>query len=160
MTVETNRPGSPTAAPDWTRRDAAPRTSIRARLTARLHAGRFDRMLSGGHAWTGRQRTRRSRAATDLSRGTRNHRPVAAPGRAEAHQGPTAPSSRVPLHRARIVAAAELIDDVALLLQSADPVSARGVARVRQLLSDGRGPLYRDGHGDLAGRMGAALAAM
>ena len=160
MTVETNRPGSRNAAPDWTRRDTSPRTSIRARLTARLHAGRFDRMLAVGmrgpvgsalavHAQRLISRAEREAIARSLRRAVH-----------ESHQGRTAPSSRVPLHRARIVAAAELIDDVALLLQSADPVSARGVARVRQLLSDGRGPLYRDGTGDLAGRMGAALAAM
>jgi hypothetical protein len=39
-------------------------------------------------------------------------------------------------------------------------VNALGVARLRQLLSDGCGPLYRYGRGDLEGRLGAALAAM
>ena len=42
----------------------------------------------------------------------------------------------------------------------AQPVGARGMARLRQLLSDGTGPLYRYGRGDLAGRLGAALAAL
>ena len=47
-----------------------------------------------------------------------------------------------------------------LRLQSPRPVSARGMARLRLLLSDGVGPLYQFGRGDLAGRLGAALAAL
>ena len=159
MTIETNRPGSRTAAPDWTRRNVAPRTSIRARLTARLYAGRFDHMLAVGmrgpvgsalavHAQRLISRAERESIARTLRRAVY-----------DAHHGRIV-SARVPLHRARIIAAADLIDDVALLLQSAHPVNARGVARLRQLLSDGRGPLYHYGRGDLAGRMGAALAAM
>ena len=34
------------------------------------------------------------------------------------------------------------------------------MARLRQVLSDGAGPLYRYGRGDLGGRLGAALAAL
>jgi hypothetical protein len=39
-------------------------------------------------------------------------------------------------------------------------VSARGMARLRQLLSTGTSPLYRHGRSDLAGRLSAALAAL
>ena len=39
-------------------------------------------------------------------------------------------------------------------------VSARGMARLRQLLSNETTPLYRHGCGDVAGRLGAALAAL
>lgn len=35
-----------------------------------------------------------------------------------------------------------------------------GVARLRLLLADGAGPMYRYGRGDLEGRLGAALAAL
>ena len=34
------------------------------------------------------------------------------------------------------------------------------MARLRQILADGSGPLYRFGRGDLNGRLGAALAAL
>lgn len=160
MTIETDRPGGGRAAPDSTRREAAPRASIGARLTARLHARRFDRMLAvgmrgpAGSALTVHAERLVSRAEREtIARSLRQ-------AMHDAHHGRTAPCSRVPLHRERIVAAADLIDDVALLLQSAHPVQARGMARLRQLLSDGRGPLYRYGRGDLEGRMGAALGAM
>ena len=39
-------------------------------------------------------------------------------------------------------------------------VSARGMARLWQLLSNETTPLYRHGCGDVAGRLGAALAAL
>jgi hypothetical protein len=64
------------------------------------------------------------------------------------------------MHRANIVSAEALIDEVRLRLHVPHPVSARGMARLRQLLSDGTGPLYRHGSGDLAGRLGAVLAAL
>ena len=69
-------------------------------------------------------------------------------------------SGRVPMHRANIASAEALIDEVTLRLHAPHPVSARGMARLRQLLSDGTGPLYRHGRGDLAGRLGAVLAAL
>ena len=69
-------------------------------------------------------------------------------------------SARVPMHRANIASAEALIDEVRLRLHVPHPVSARGMARLRQLLSDGTGPLYRYGSGDLAGRLGAVLAAL
>jgi hypothetical protein len=133
---------------------------FRARLTARLHARRFDGMLAVGvrapagsalavHAERLISRAEREAIARSLRQAVH-----------DAHHGRTALSSQVPLHRENIVAAADLIDDITLLLQSAHPVNARGVARLRQLLSDGRGPLYRYGRGDLEGRIGAALAAM
>lgn len=160
MTVETDRPGGRSAAPDSTRRDAALRASIGARLTARLHARRFDRMLAMGmrapagsalavHAERLISHAEREAIARSLCQAVH-----------DAHHGRTTLSSRVPLHREKIVAAADLIDDVIVLLQFAHPVKARGMARLRQLLSDGRAPLYRYGLGDLEGRMGAARAAM
>ena len=69
-------------------------------------------------------------------------------------------SGRVPMHRANIASAEALIAQVALRLQVPHPVNARGMARLRQLLSDGTGPLYRYGSGDLAGRLNTALAAL
>jgi len=69
-------------------------------------------------------------------------------------------SGRVPMHRANIASAEALIDEVTRRLHAHHPVSPRGMARLRQLLSDGAGPLYRHGCGDLAGRLSAALAAL
>ena len=69
-------------------------------------------------------------------------------------------SSRIPLHSRNISAAEELIDAITLRLHSPKPVSARGMARLRRVLSDGTGPFYWYGKGDLAGRLGAALAAL
>jgi hypothetical protein len=47
-----------------------------------------------------------------------------------------------------------------LLLHSPRPVRARGVARLRLLLSDGTGPLYRSGRGSLAAELRGVLAAL
>lgn len=134
--------------------------TLRARLTAKMHAGRLDRLLAVGfrgplgsalavHADKLTSAAERESVARTLRQAVH-----------DAHYGRPARFLRGSLHREGIVDAADLIDDVAFLLQSADPVSPRGVARLRQLLSDGRGPLYRSGRGDLEGRLGAALAAM
>jgi hypothetical protein len=64
------------------------------------------------------------------------------------------------LHPTNIVAAEDLIDAITLRLHSPRPVSPRGMARLRVVLSDGSGPMYRFGRGDLNGRLGAALAAL
>lgn len=144
---------------DSARREDA-RPSIRARLTARLRAGRFDRALAVGvpapagsalavHATLLASVAEREAVAQALRRAVRAAKDTSA-----------TPSPRMPLHRANIVSAEALIDYVTLRLRAPRPVSARGVARLRQLLSDGTGPLYRHGHGDLAGRLGAALAAL
>ena len=52
-----------------------------------------------------------------------------------------------------------MIDAITLRLHSPRSVSARGMARLRVVLADGCGPMYRDGRGDLTGRLGAAHAA-
>ncbi len=54
----------------------------------------------------------------------------------------------------------EVIDDITLLLHSPRPVRARGMARLRMLLSDGRGPMYRNGRGSLAAELRGVLAAL
>jgi hypothetical protein len=69
-------------------------------------------------------------------------------------------SARVPMHRANIAGAQALIDEVTRRLHAPEPVSTRGMARLRQLLSTGTSPLYRHGRGDLAGRLSVALAAL
>ena len=59
--------------------------------------------------------------------------------------------SRVPVHPNNIRAAEDLIDAITLRLHSPRPVSSRGVARLRVVLADGAGPMYRYGRGDLGG---------
>jgi hypothetical protein len=64
------------------------------------------------------------------------------------------------VHSTNVAAAEDLIDTITLRLHSPRPVSARGMARLRVVMSDGCGPLYERGLGDLSGRLGAALAAL
>ena len=145
--------------PDTARRGQA-RPSVRARLTARLRAARFDRALAVGvpapagsalaaHAARLTSVAERQAVARALRRAVRDAKDTRA-----------TQSGRVPMHRANIASAQALIDEVTRRLQAPEPVSTRGMARLRQLLSDGAGPLYRHGRGDLAGRLSAALAAL
>jgi len=140
------------------RDDAWP--SVRARLSARLRAGRFDSALAVGvpapagsalavHAARLTSVAERADIARTLRRIVRDAKDTSA-----------TLSLRVPLHRANIAAAEALIDDVTLRLHAPLPVSARGMARLRQLVADGTGPLCRNGRGDLSGRLGAAIAAL
>ncbi|MCV7279071.1 hypothetical protein H7J88_05355 [Mycolicibacterium flavescens] len=128
------------------------------RLIARIKAADFDRRLAvGAPAPAGsalaahcarltspREREAVTRALRRIVRDARGRGPLM--------------SSRVPLHTPNIAAAEDLIDDITLRLHSPRPVAARGMARLRVLLADGTGPLYRYGRGDLTGRLGAALA--
>jgi len=145
--------------PDTARRGHT-RPSIRACVTARLRAARFDRALAVGvpapagsalavHAARLTAVAERHAVARALRRAVRDAKDTRA-----------TQSGRVPMHRANIASAEALIDEVRLRLHMPHPVSARGMARLRQLLSDGTGPLYRYGRGDLAGRLGAVLAAL
>ena len=148
------------AARDTTRGDAIPRASLTARLTAWLRADKFDRLLAVGvpapaHSALAVHESRlvsvaeREAIARSLRQAVKDARGIGIPL-----------SSRVPLHIPNVTAAEDLIDAVTLRLHSPRPVSARGMARLRQILSDGSGPLYRFGRGDLNGRLGAALAAL
>ena len=155
------RVGDASAAdrPDTARRGQA-RPSVRARMTARLRAARFDRALAVGvpapagsalaaHAARLTSVAERQTVARALRRAVRDAKDTRA-----------TQSGRVPMHRANIASAEALIDEVRLRLHAPHPVSARGMARLRQLLSDGTGPLYRYGSGDLAGRLNTTLAAL
>jgi len=135
------------------------RPPLIARLTARVRAGKYDRLLSVGvtpepgsalAAHRARLTSAAERDAIALSLRRAVH---------DAHDHtPTASSSRVPLNVPNITAAEKLIDQVMQRLHSPRPIGALGMARLRLVLSDGAGPLYRFGRGDLQGRLGAALA--
>jgi hypothetical protein len=138
---------------------AAARPSLRARLTARLRADHYDHALAVGvRAPAGSAlaaHAARVTSVAELEAVARTLRTALI-----ASRDGTVFTSRAPWHAANINAAAGLIDAIALRLHAPRPVSARGMARLRRVLADGRGPFYRFGHGDLAGRLGAALAAL
>lgn len=136
------------------------RPSLRTRLAARLRAGQLDAKLAVGaptppgspiavRAATLTSASEREAIAHTLRRAVR-----------DAEDSRLVFSSRIPLHRKNIADAEPVIDAITLRLHSPLPVSARGMARLTRLLRDGAGPLYAYGRGDLAGRLGAALAAL
>jgi hypothetical protein len=134
------------------------RPSLAARVTARLRAYQYDRQLAVGvpapagsalAVHQARLTSLAEREAVALALRLAVH---------DAHAGLPPFSSRIPLHPSNIAAAEDLIATITLRLHSPRPVSARGMARLRLVLSDGCGPMYRYGRGDLSGRLGAALA--
>lgn len=113
------------------------------RIVARLRAASLDSELAGGispetcdylaaRAFQLTSMKSRRRLAAGLER-------VLADASESTH-----PTLRMPLRRARIAAAATELGELARYLLTPGPISARGVAIVRQLLSDGAGPLYRE----------------
>src|SRR5215211_6466474 len=142
---------------DAMRGDATVRASLAARIIAWLRAAKFDHLLAVGVPATpgsalAVHQTRLTSAAEREAVAWSLRQAVH-----HAHMGAVF-SSRILVNANNIAEAAELIDKITLRLHSPRPVSARGMARLRRLLSDGSGPLYRYGRGDLAGRLGAALA--
>jgi hypothetical protein len=160
MTMPNNKisPDLLSTASGVLRRTTAPRPSLVARVTARLRAYQLDRQLAvgvpapAGSALAVHQARLTSVAEREaIARALR-----LAVGDARARATPR--SSRIPVDPSNIAAAEDLIDAITLRLHSPRPVSARGMARLRVVMSDGSGPLYRYGRGDLSGRLGAALA--
>lgn len=144
---------------DALRRTAAARPSVIARMIARLRAEKFDHQLAvGAPAPAGS-----SLAAHEVRLTSTSEREAIARSLRQAvrdsHTGAVF-SSRIPVHPRNIAAAEDLIDTITLRLHSPQSVSARGMARLRRVLSDGSGPFYWYGKGDLGGRLGAALAAL
>lgn len=138
----------------------APRIPYGTKVMARLLAAKLDRMLAVGvpvvegsplavHATRLTSVDERETVAHTLRRALEDARNRNAPA-----------SSRVELNIPNITAAGDRIDQVTLRLHSPRPVAARGMARLRILIADGTGPMYRYGRGDLEGRLGAAVAAL
>jgi hypothetical protein len=130
------------------------------RLQARLLASRYDGMLAVGVRPTpGTALDVHARRLTTVA----EREAVARSLRRSLHEArkPLTPwTARSYVHRPNVVAAAELIDAATLWLHSPRTVDTRGMARLRLLLSDGTGPFYTCGRGDLAGRLRAALSAL
>ena len=148
------------SASDVRRQSAAPRPSLVARVTARLRAYGFDRQLAVGvPAPAGSALAVHQARLTSVA----ERASIAWALRQAVHDvraGGTPLSARIPVHFNNIAAAEDLIDTITLRLHSPRPVDARGMARLRVVLSDGCGPMYESGRGDLSGRLGAALAAL
>jgi hypothetical protein len=78
----------------------------------------------------------------------------------EARQTGPLVQARAKVHRDNVLAAEQMITKALERLYGQGTVDARGVARLRLLLKNRSGPLYRYGRGDLTGRLGAALAGL
>lgn len=139
-----------------------PRTSVSmaTRLRARALAGRLDRQVESGMvAEPGSPlalHTARLTSAHERERLARALRHAAA----QAHRQPCGIPVHVAVDDRRITLCRDVIDEITLLLHSPRPVHARGMARLRNLLSDGGGPLYRHGSGSLAAQLRGVLAAL
>jgi hypothetical protein len=160
MTMPNNKisPDLLSTASGVLRRTTAPRPSLAARVTARLRACQLDRQLAVGvPAPAGSALAVHQARLTSVAEREAIARALRLAVR-DARTGATPRSSRIPVDPSNIAAAEDLIDAITLRLHSPRPVSARGMARLRVVMSDGCGPMYRYGRGDLSGRLGAALA--
>jgi hypothetical protein len=133
---------------------------VGARLLARFLPGRFDQLVAEsellplGHAVTAHAQriisvSERQAIARTLRSSVRE---------ANGATASIAITARVRLHEANIRVVGALIDEVAVRLELPYPIKPRGMAQLRLLLSDGAGPFYHSGTGDLGERLGAAAA--
>jgi hypothetical protein len=142
------------------RPQAAVRPPLSARLCALLFAGRYDREIEAGIIpvegsplavhWT---RLTSARERKDLAFA------LCAVVR-DAGAGHRYGNPRVPVHAPAVSQAANVVDEVLERLTGPTPMRARGMARLRLVLADGRGPLYRAGQGTLVAAMRGVLAAL
>jgi hypothetical protein len=151
-------PDLSTARDALRRATATRRPSLAARVTARLRGHHLDRQLAVGvPAAAGSALQVHQARLTSVA----EREAIARALRQAVQDSGIAPlSSRIPVHPTNVAAAEDLIDTITLRLHSPRPASARGMARLRLVLSDGCGPMYKFGQGDLRGRLGAALAAL
>jgi hypothetical protein len=136
------------------------RPSLAARLQARLLASRLDREIEAGAvvvpgtplaAHVARLTSVEQRHC--LARGLRR-----AVDRAESTRRRV--SGPFPIGSGQVAECRSEIDHITLLLHSPRPVHPRGMARLRMLLTDGTGPLYDGGSGNLAAELRAVVAAL
>lgn len=132
--------------------------SITTRVIAELFATRFDKQLAAGVApepgsVLAAHVSRLASAGERRKLAETLHHSVC-----EAHSRRPRMSATIPVNRSAVAAAVGLIDQVVQRLTGPRPVSARGVARLRLLLSDGAGPMYWPAGGDLGAELRAVLA--
>ena len=121
------------------------RGRLRDRMAARWRAGSLDRKLARGDA-PDSQPALALRAQTLIGPSMRSalaRQVQRVVGVARQRRGRR--FARIPTHKDEVLAAADDLDVLARRLRDCGPVSARGVADVRVLLTDGSGPLYDRG---------------
>lgn len=131
-----------------------------ARLRATLIADRLDRELEAGVTATPGSPIAVHGARLASAREREHLRAALHMVMHDALVGHPQLSARVPVQTAEVCRAADVISDILDRLESPHPARVRGVARLRILLSDGRGPLYRAGSGSLAAALRGVLAAL
>lgn len=132
------------------------------RMWARLFASRYDQQIERGVTVAAGTPL----AAHYVRLASRNEREDMAEALttllqdARRHAGSRSTGMRVPIRAEDVRQSADVVEDVVARLLGPVPVRARGMARLRILLGDGRGPVYRPGHGTLAAAMRGVLAAL
>ncbi|MDT7758276.1 MAG: hypothetical protein QOH27_4174, partial [Mycobacterium sp.] len=81
-------------------------------------------------------------------------------GLRDAAEGADAMRPRLPVRTPPVRRASDVITASLSRLDEPQRVRARGMARLRMLLADGRGPLYRSGSGSLSAALRGVLAAL
>ena len=144
-----DQPRTPAVLPGW-----------QARLGARLFAARYDRQVderlnpaAGTALAVHHQRLKEPRQREQLACVLRLVLEDAA-------EGSAAVNPRVPVQVAAVRHASEVIELVIQRLAEPRSARVRGMARLRLLLADGRGPLYRSGPGSLNAAIRGVLAAL
>ncbi|WP_319450159.1 MULTISPECIES: hypothetical protein [unclassified Mycobacterium] len=137
-----------------------PEPNWQARLAARLFAARYDRAVDAGTSPEPGSalavhvtRLAAPRAREELAHALRLVLRDAA-------EGPDALRPRVPVRTDSVRRAADVVQSILSRLEGPQRVRVRGVARLRMLLADGSGPLYRSGAGSLNAALKGALAAL
>jgi hypothetical protein len=134
---------------------------VRLGVIVRWHAARLDRDLAAGVS----QRSSEAHALRALRITRRRRRACLAGGLARVLRSASESRARftaaVPPDRQAVLAARPVIEALERRLRGPDPVAARGVAMLAELLSEPASPLYRPDHpGALGSRLRAAAAAL
>jgi hypothetical protein len=128
----------------------------RERLSAAVHGAALDHVLANGTPpEAGVALTLHARRL--IAPCTRRRIAKTLRGVVEATRRPTAPPSRPP--GPQVSWAADELLGLAAALERSEPVDVRGVALARELLRDGRGPLYADRGGRCLAKAAAAATA-
>jgi hypothetical protein len=134
--------------------------SWRARMAAKLFAARYDRAIDAGTS-----PEPGSALAVHVTR-------LSAPRAREelvhalhlvlrdAAEGPDALRPRAPVRTDAVRQAAHVVQAILSRLEEPHRVRVRGMARLRMLLADGSGPLYRSGAGSLNAALKGVFAAL
>jgi hypothetical protein len=134
--------------------------SVLARLRARVFSYRYDCELEAGvdPEPGSALEVHGARLSTDTERADLSHALRVVLHDAEA--GTSVRQGRVPVRGDAVRRSADVIESVIDRLESPSPTRVRGIARLRILLADGQGPLYRSDRGSLAAAMRGVLAAL